>query len=121
MCSALAAWLLFVLLFISKGIGANLLKAGIKRRRTKAEVSQAKLEVELKEEAEAAKNGRIADLEARLAALKQEVAKNSNAAAILHQMHEAGVIEQDVAGNVNLRQQPSHAGTPEPSPFASKK
>jgi len=110
-----------VLLFISKGIGANLLKAGIKRRRTKAEVSQAKLEVELKEEAEAAKNGRIADLEARLAALQQEAERNSNAAAILHQMHEAGVIEQDGSGNVNLRQQPSHAGSHDVSAFSSKK
>ncbi len=110
-----------MLLFISNGIGANLLKAEIKRRRTKAEVSQAKLEVELKEEAEAAKNGRIADLEARLAALQQEAARNSNAAAILHQMHEAGVIEQDLSGNVNLKQQPSYAGTPGDSPYASKK
>ena len=76
MCIALAAWLFSVLSFISKGIGANLLKAGIKRRRTKAEVTQAKMEAELKEEAEAAKNNRIADLEARLAATMNEVSKN---------------------------------------------
>ena len=53
-------------LLASKGISANLLKLGTKRRRTKAEIAQLKEEEECKAEAEDNKTARILELEQQL-------------------------------------------------------
>ena len=57
------SWLYGFGYIASKGIGANLLKLGTKRRRTKAELAELKEEEALRIEAESKKDARIEMLE----------------------------------------------------------
>ena len=77
----------------NKGIGANILKVGTKRRRTKTMIAAEKEEAALKEEA----------LQQRLAKLAEdeEEARNNRAAAeILRDLYAKGLVEQDEKGQV---------------------
>ena len=71
------------------------MKAGIKRRRTKNECEQARLEVQLKQEAEEEASQRIQKLEQMLAVAEREAQSNAGAANILQDMVDQGVLEQN--------------------------
>ena len=94
----------------SKGIGANLLKLGTKRRRTKAEIAEVKLEEEMKVEAEAAKTQRILELEHELQEMKQSQANNTAAAEILTDMMNKGHVKQNKDGSVSVLKQLDEEG-----------
>ena len=85
----------------SKGISANLLKLGTKRRRTKAEMALLKEEEEFKGEARASKDSRIKELEGMLDAAYKESKSNAAAADILTDMISKGHVKQNTDGTVS--------------------
>ena len=75
-------------------MGAQLLKAGSKRRRTKAQIKADK-EAEAKQEAEAqARIARIAKLESDLNALETQANQGKAAADLMSQFINAGLVQQ---------------------------
>lgn len=98
-----------------------MLKAGIKRRRSKNECEQERLEAQLKQEAEEAKSQRLQKLEQMLAAAEREAESNAAAANILQDMVNQGVLEQNVDGTVGLNTSSPLIATAIDSPFASKR
>ena len=68
----------------SKGIGANMLKVGTKRRRTKAQIVAEKEEAAIKEVA-------LQERLAKAALLEQEADNNKNAANILTEFIKQGI------------------------------
>jgi len=74
----------------SKGIGANLLKVGTKRRRTQQEIKDQKEEARLKEEQTQAKLSQLEELLKRCAELEDRAANNEAAKNILSEMLESG-------------------------------
>jgi len=80
------------------GRGVAMLKAGTKRRRTKAELDDFKLEEEMKVEEEKRQRQRITQLEQQVVLERQRVIEHQQSTNILTQFHEQGLIAQDPAG-----------------------
>lgn len=86
----------------SKGIGANLLKLGTKRRRSKAELAQLREEEELKAEAVAVRTDRIIELERQLQDALQANESNNAASMILTDMVSKGKLQHLPDGSVDV-------------------
>ena len=83
-----------------KGNSAHLLKVGSKRRRTRAELEEIKLQ-ELEKVAQAhEREKRIMELEDELVQSKSKVASAEKAEAVLNQMLDAGFVVQDEFGEI---------------------
>ena len=80
---------------MSKGIGANMLKVGSKRRRTKAQVKADKEAAALKDQQDASALVELAQLRARVQGLENEANQGKAASSLLSQMISAGHVEQD--------------------------
>ena len=78
---------------MTKGIGANMLKCGSKRRRTKAQVKADKEEVALKDEQDARTIAELAQLRARVQGLEHEANQGKAASDLLSQIINAGHVE----------------------------
>ena len=65
---------------LSKGIGANMLKIGAKRRRTKTEILEERDEERIKEDAVQDKLNQYENMMSRIQQLEGEVNNNNNAA-----------------------------------------
>ena len=88
-----------------KGNSAHLLKVGSKRRRTRAELEEIKLQ-ELEKVAQAhEREKRIMELEDELVQSKSKVASAEKAEAVLNQMLDAGFVVQDEFGEIVPGQQ----------------
>ena len=83
-----------------KGNSAHLLKVGSKRRRTRAELEEIKLQ-ELEKVAQAhEREKRIMELEDELVQSKSKVASAEKAEAVPNQMLDAGFVVQDEFGEI---------------------
>ena len=80
---------------MTKGIGANMLKVGSKRRRTKAQVKADKEAAAHKDEQDASTLAELAQLRARVQGLENEANQGKAASSLLSQMISAGHVEQD--------------------------
>ena len=80
---------------MSKGIGANMLKVGSKRRRTKAQVKADKEAAALKDQQDASALVELTQLRARVQGLEHEASQGKAASNLLSQMISAGHVEQD--------------------------
>ena len=69
-----------------KGIGAHLLKVGVKRRRTKTQIDQDKEEALLKEQSASQALEQHAQLQNQLVQMEQEGENNRKAATILSEL-----------------------------------
>ena len=88
-----------------KGNSAHLLKVGSKRRRTRAELEEIKLQ-ELEKVAQAhEREKRIMELEDELVQSKSKVASAEKAEAVLNQMLDAGFVVHDEFGEIVPGQQ----------------
>ena len=79
----------------NKGIGANLLKKNMKRRRTKAEIEEEKQEETLKRQRMAADMAELVTLRARIQQAEEVAHNNQMAATVMGRIMEAGHIKQD--------------------------
>lgn len=84
----------------SKGISANLLKIGSKRRRTRQEIELDRAEEEAKESALQRKDEQIDDLQRRLLELEAAAHNNQVATSILQSFIERGEARQEPDGSV---------------------
>ena len=87
--------LMFYSTIASKGIGANFLKVGTKRRRTTAQIVAEKEEAAVKEVA-------LQERLAKAIKLETEAANNKNAANILTDFIKQGIAVQDAQGNITV-------------------
>ena len=78
-------------IIVSKGISANMLKAGTKRRRTKQQVKDDKARALLEEAENHRKLAQLAELQARVGMLEHEADQGRAASQILSQMINSGV------------------------------
>jgi len=78
---------------VSKGIGANLLKVGAKRRRTKAEIDEEKEENRIREEGIQQQLAELEQIKMERDAYKDAAQGNSDASAILNDMIQKGELE----------------------------
>jgi transposase-like protein len=85
-----------------KGIGAHLLKVGVKRRRTKTQIDQDKEEAQLREQNATQALDQQAQLQNQLVQMEREGENNRNAANILADLMQKGLVHQDAAGNVEV-------------------
>jgi hypothetical protein len=85
---------------VSKGIGANLLKVGCKRRRTTAQVKQEKLDDERKELEVSQKLQQFDQLQMQVAQLQDAVKEHLGASEIIKDLMNKGQLEVDEEGNV---------------------
>ena len=83
-----------------KGIGANMLKVGVKRRRTKTQIDQDKEEAELRERAVNASLLENEQLKQQVEQMKQNVHSNSEATQILSDLMAQGLVQQDEQNNI---------------------
>ena len=83
---------------MQKGQSANMLKIGMKRRRTKAEIKAEKEEEALKQQDIEAKLARLQEMEQQLGQLQQE---NEQAKDVINQLHAAGQIDIDDQGLIS--------------------
>jgi SMC interacting uncharacterized protein involved in chromosome segregation len=86
---------------VSKGIGANLLKVGSKRRRTTAQVKQEKLDDEQRELEVSQKLQQFDQLQQQIAQLQEAVKEHAGASEIIKDLMGKGELEIDVEGNVS--------------------
>ena len=86
----------------SKGTGVNLLRLGVKRKRTKAQIQLEKEEELLRESVEEEKTKRIKELEEYLRIQQYEKEKNTKATEILSGFISKGKAQQLPDGNVVL-------------------
>lgn len=97
--------LIFILtsLFSSaqKGVAVNMLKAGSKRRRTKAQVRAEKEEAQLRDQEIQEKLARLAETEAKLEHFERMAFENEQAKAVVGELHAAGQIDIDDKGNIS--------------------
>ena len=77
-------------LVVSKGQGANMLKIGVKRRRTKAEIEEQKQEEIRKEQKIVAELQELAGLRERVQQAEKIAIDNKGAATVLNQMINSG-------------------------------
>ena len=73
-----------------KGIGANLLKVGSKRRRTKNEIEEEKQEEIVKQQKLQQDMEELANLRARVVDAEKVAVENVGASKLLHHMLDAG-------------------------------
>lgn len=86
----------------SKGIGANLLKLGTKRRRSKTEMQQLREEEELKGQSDETKSKRIIELEKELKETKAANQSNNAASMILTDLVSKGKLRHNLDGSVDV-------------------
>ena len=96
----------FLRLQLSKGIGANMLKIGAKRRRTKTEIVEECEEERVKQEAIEDKISQYDQMMARIQQLEGEVQNNQSATQILSGLIERKQVVMDLNGNYTTEQQP---------------
>ena len=80
-----------------------MLKAGSKRRRTKAEIEEEKKQAELKEADIQAKLASLATMQAEVTKLKAEAAQNASAHLVLQDLHSKQKIKVDDNGDILVR------------------
>lgn len=85
-----------------------MLKAGSKRRRTKAQVKAEKEEAQLRDLEIQEKLARLAETEAKLEQFERMAAENEQAMAVMGELHAAGQIEIDDRGNISASKRKSH-------------
>ena len=85
-----------------KGIGANLLRVGIKRRRTKTQIEEEKQEAELRERAVNESLVENEQLKSQLPQMQHQGQNNQKAADILSELLSKGLITQDGSGNIDV-------------------
>ena len=79
---------------VSKGVSANMLKAGTKRRRTKQQIKEEKARVLLEEVENNRKLAELAELQARVGMLAHPASQGKAASEILSQMISSGIAAQ---------------------------
>ena len=79
---------------------------GVKRRRTKEEVTQGKLELQSREAGLRSKDNRLLQMAQQLSEMTEEVHVNASAAKCLNEMVEAGIVVKDADGNISAAQNP---------------
>lgn len=79
---------------VSKGVGAQLLKVGSKRRRTKAQIKAEKEAEEAKQSEVNKKIARISQLEAQIDSLQNQANQGKAAADLMSQFMNAGLVQQ---------------------------
>ena len=84
-----------------------MLKAGSKRRRTKAQVKAEKEEALLRDLDIQEKLARIADMEEKIKNFERMAAENERAMAVMGELHAAGQIEIDDSGNISASKRKS--------------
>ena len=97
---------MLLLFSCSKGVAANLLKVGVKRRRSKEEVAQEKLELQSRDAALRGKDNRLLQMAQQLSEMQEEVHVNASAVKCLNQMVEAGIVVKDADGNISAALNP---------------
>lgn len=85
-----------------KGTGANMLKAGIKRRRTTRQIDDEKAEAIIRQREIDEKLAKIDKIQEQLKAAQEEAAQHKAATEILTQMHQRGEVQMDENGNVQV-------------------
>ena len=80
-----------------------MLKAGSKRRRTKAEIEEEKKQAELKEAEVQAKLASLVKAEEEIAKLKAATDQNANAHIVLQDLHSKQKIKVDDNGDILVR------------------
>ena len=93
----------------NRGVSANMLKVGSKRRRTQAEIKADKEEALLKEQDLQDKLKRLAEYETKMAMFEQMQQENQRAQELLTELHANGQIEIDENGNVSPSKQKPQA------------
>ena len=83
---------------VQKGVGANLLKVGSKRRRTKNEIEEEKQEEIMKQQKLQQDMEELASLRARVQDAEHRAVENVGASKLLHHMLDAGHVKQDGDG-----------------------
>ena len=83
-----------------KGSSAHLLKVGSKRRRTRAEIEEIKLQEMDRMAHQASQEARIRELEQEIRQSKSKVASASKAEDVLNQMLDAGFVMENEAGEI---------------------
>lgn len=78
-----------------------MLKAGSKRRRTKAQVRAEKEEAQLRDQDIQEKLARLAETEAKLEHFERMAFENEQAKAVVGELHAAGQIDIDDKGNIS--------------------
>ena len=94
--------LLVCLVNLRKGVGALLLKPNAKRRRTKYELTQAKVAAELQKDMNEDRDRRFEQLEELFEQKTQEAQKNAEAAACVGHLLASGAAIMDGQGNFSL-------------------
>ena len=84
-----------------------MLKAGSKRRRTKAQVKAEKEEALLRDLDIQEKLARIAEMEEKIKNFERMAAENERAMAVMGELHAAGQIEIDDSGNISASKRKS--------------
>ena len=87
---------------MTKGVSANLMQAGSKRRRTKKQIEEDKEEEIRKEQETRTGLAELAALRARVQGLEQQANQGKFASSLLSQMVSAGHIQQDSEDSVVL-------------------
>jgi len=85
---------------VSKGIGANMLKAGSKRRRTTAEIKAEKEAALLKEQEIQAKLAQYDAMKAKAEALEAKIGEHEGAALIVNDLVARGLAVVDNEGRI---------------------
>jgi len=80
---------------VTKGQGANMLKIGVKRRRTKAQIAEDKEEEVLKLSEQQEAIAELASLRRRVQEAEHAAANNVGAAKLMSHMINAGAVKQD--------------------------
>ena len=86
---------------MSKGIGANLLKVGTKRRRTTAQIKETKLQEEQSKAEMDAKLQQFTQLQQQIANLEAMVKEHQGASEIIKDLVGKGELLIDEGGNVS--------------------
>ena len=87
---------------VTKGVSANLLQAGSKRRRTKAQIEEDKEEEVRREAQMQAELEELQQLRARVGLLEYEANQGKVASQFLNQMISEGHVQQDTEHSVIL-------------------
>ena len=86
----------------SKGISANLLQTGSKRRRTKQQIEDEKQAQQLKAQQDAAKVAQYDNLQLKVQMMEQNQSNNEAAKSLLNQFINAGIVEQSEDGTFSI-------------------
>ena len=87
---------------VNKGVGANMLKVGSKRRRTKAEIEDEKEQEALKQQKLESDLQELANLRGRIQEAEEQANTNKAAAELMSQMINAGHVQQDAQDQVMI-------------------